>query len=483
MPEPDASERAVVSLRATAVAAGVLGLALASAWHWHSGFFNDDSLITIRCVENLLAGHGLVYNPGEPVLGVTTPLWAGVLAVFGWLGAPLRETATALGIAAFGWASAASVLLAARVSTSRWTHALAGGLVATSPLLLDWAGAGMETSAYVALLASFLLAYSHDRFGLLGWLGGALLLLRPDSGLFLAVAACHGLWRSRSWRPLLRVLPGFLVMVVPWVVVATSFYGSPLPNSGFAKSLQEEDWGPFLLRLWDNQDPARALLPFVLIGGVAVFRAWSAVVPLCLAAFLAGMHLGGMPGCPWYFPPAVYLATLLAALGAGRLGELVCGSSDTRRRVLAGVVVVAPFLGHVHIVPAVKESKRRQASLERVHATIGRTLGEIADPSASVAVDNIGYIGYLSGLRVVDMMGLVSDGVVEHLAQGRLDYAIRHHRPEYLAIWRGRGATPRYTPPDEWLDAQGYRVVFSVPAHEGKPDGPAYTILSRVEER
>src|SRR6202022_2682648 len=36
----------------------------------------DDAYITFRYARNLAEGLGLVYNPGEWVLGTTAPLWA-----------------------------------------------------------------------------------------------------------------------------------------------------------------------------------------------------------------------------------------------------------------------------------------------------------------------------------------------------------------------------------------------------------------------
>jgi hypothetical protein len=40
----------------------------------------DDALITLRCSLNLVAGHGLVFNPGDHVLGTSSPVYALVLA-------------------------------------------------------------------------------------------------------------------------------------------------------------------------------------------------------------------------------------------------------------------------------------------------------------------------------------------------------------------------------------------------------------------
>jgi len=40
----------------------------------------DEALITFRYARNILAGIGFVYNPGEQVLGPTTPLYTLLLA-------------------------------------------------------------------------------------------------------------------------------------------------------------------------------------------------------------------------------------------------------------------------------------------------------------------------------------------------------------------------------------------------------------------
>jgi hypothetical protein len=43
----------------------------------------DDAYITFRYARNLLEGNGLVFNPGEPVLGTTTPVYALLMAGLG----------------------------------------------------------------------------------------------------------------------------------------------------------------------------------------------------------------------------------------------------------------------------------------------------------------------------------------------------------------------------------------------------------------
>ena len=45
--------------------------------HW---FTVDDAYISFRYAANLVAGHGLVYNPGEAIEGYTNFLWTLIVA-------------------------------------------------------------------------------------------------------------------------------------------------------------------------------------------------------------------------------------------------------------------------------------------------------------------------------------------------------------------------------------------------------------------
>ena len=70
----------------------------------------DDSYITFRYARNLLTGEGFVYNPGERVLGTTTPLYTLLMAGLAALaGGPGDFPALALGVNAL--ADAATCLL------------------------------------------------------------------------------------------------------------------------------------------------------------------------------------------------------------------------------------------------------------------------------------------------------------------------------------------------------------------------------------
>ena len=75
--------------------AAVASMALARAWHC------DDAFITFRAVDQLLAGHGPVFNAGERVQVFTHPLWFLLLAAWNGLGLSLHPGAMALALLAF----------------------------------------------------------------------------------------------------------------------------------------------------------------------------------------------------------------------------------------------------------------------------------------------------------------------------------------------------------------------------------------------
>ena len=80
----------------------------------------DDAFITFRYARNILAGQGFVYNPGEAVLGTTTPLYtllmAGLGALTGGVAAPFPQLALLVN----ALADAATCLMLVRAWGGGW---------------------------------------------------------------------------------------------------------------------------------------------------------------------------------------------------------------------------------------------------------------------------------------------------------------------------------------------------------------------------
>jgi len=223
----------------------------------YTGITIEDSLISLRYAENLAAGHGLVYNPGEPVFGASTPLHVLLLALLVKLGLPALAVVKLLAVAAD--------VITFRLWAARLSREGAGAsgvglflaLFALSPVIAPVTVGGMET-AFAVLLLSVALLHStqpepppdtspRDWVALGGSLG-LLTLVRPEGALAGGVLLGLRWLRTRRlpWRPAL--LAAFIVL--PWAVVATAYYGSPVPHSIPAKAAAYNVHRPFWPNLW-----------------------------------------------------------------------------------------------------------------------------------------------------------------------------------------------------------------------------------------
>lgn len=224
----------------------------------------DDAYISFRYAVNWIEGHGLVFNPGEPVEGYTNFLW--VVAVGGVAKLTGIEVATvglAMCLVCFA-ANLVVVAVIARRLTPRAPLPVAAGLLAVQYTFTSFGTTGMETGAaslLVNLGALALVGGGGPRHA--GPAGLALILAtltRPDHAIFYAaggiavvvVGAPRG-WLRDPLGAARKVAPAALAYGAPLLLYAAyaawkvSFYGSMLPNTYFAKSAHTPYWDQGLL--------------------------------------------------------------------------------------------------------------------------------------------------------------------------------------------------------------------------------------------
>jgi hypothetical protein len=201
----------------------------------------DDSYITFRYARNLLAGEGFVYNPGQPVLGTTTPLYTFSMAAVGLLtgGVAAKFPVNAWLFNALADAAACYLLIRlGRRSGAAWPGFAAALAWSIAPYSVTFSIGGLETSLYVFLMTALALAYAERRRTLTGLLGALAILTRPDAVLLVAPLILDRLVRAirKSDEPLsAKELLAFLVPTLAWAAAATLLFGSPVPHSVQAK--------------------------------------------------------------------------------------------------------------------------------------------------------------------------------------------------------------------------------------------------------
>jgi hypothetical protein len=203
----------------------------------------DDAFITFRYAQNLIAGNGLVYNPGEWVLGTTTPLYAVLIAaigsITGGIQAPYPEIAVVISVIA----DAISCLIIIRLSTNlgyRRAGIAASLIWAAAPMSVTFAIGGMETSLFILLMLGTFYMHSNNQPVLAAFIGSLSLLTRPDALLFLlplGLERAYRIFRSHKRRLPLAEIAAFVIPVLIWAVISTIYYGDPLPRSMAAKAV------------------------------------------------------------------------------------------------------------------------------------------------------------------------------------------------------------------------------------------------------
>lgn len=434
----------------------------------------DDAFITFRYARNLLAGNGMVFNPGEAVLGTTTPLYTLLMAaggaMFGGTGAPFPAIALALNAAADGLTCALLVLIADKLGHRR--AGIAAALVwAIAPMSVTFAVGGMETSVFVALATGTLYLYLTDRL-VAAWLSAGLTLVtRPDALLLIVPLALDRLRRGLMARepgrdrrpPAWRELIAFAAPVITWGIAGTILYGSPVPHSIAAKvqayqlpaeaalvRLMQHYATPFLGHLtfgipWIGV--GLFLYPILFgLGSLMVIRERRATWAMMAYpwVYFAAFSVANPLIFRWYLTPPLPVYFLGIFLGVERL------TRDLRSRWIAPATIAAAMALTLHgwVVrpdhgPARPAPAMAYIQLEQLYEQVALRLLPRLGPDDTLAAGDIGALGYFTHARILDTIGLISPVSLEYYPIPSDDYVINYaiparlideQRPEWLVM-------------------------------------------------
>jgi hypothetical protein len=462
--------RELLGLAVFAVAACLVPLAYSLITHhiW------EDYFITFRHSQNLVEGKGLLYNPPDRIHGFTSPL--GVLlpalcyAVSGSTDyLPGLWIFRVLCILAFAGCGVL-VLLTLRRSGETCAGAMTALalLYLTEPRSVVYTTNGMET-AFMLLFLSWAL-YLHSRAPWDHWLAlgicwAGLMWTRPDSPIYiLALSIAALVYDRESQRPLLigllKSAAVCTVLYLPWFVGAWLYYGTPVPHTIVAKSTMMagagEHFGHALIHLPGHyfEIAAQMFLPIYFGMGKEGWTPEVLVVAIALAVFCAvywilpmrdteGRRVEDRLGkfaslsfallClyfsfvtvvyPWYTPPVTLLGIVVLVRGIFTLVRAktspIEATSPSRLKWSPGfiafvVILVIAFERSAVLGQIVVQMRAQEAIVEMGNRKkVGEFLKENAKAGDRVYLEPLGYIGYFSGLRMLDWPGLVSSEVVE----------------------------------------------------------------------
>jgi hypothetical protein len=455
--------------RSPALFLPVAAFTVAIAFALYTGHVWEDFFITFRSSANLVHGHGLVYEPGERVQSFTSPLGTLLPAAALWLvgGKSLAgaiwifRLATAAAWSGAVWLVFQTTLL---LFEQKWIRSVTVALVILDAKCVDFSINGMETAFVLLFLLGFVYALAKGgprQWLWLGICGGGLLWSRPDGFVYAGCAslawALFGAEASERASLAKNLARGALLaglLYAPWALFAWRFYGSAVPNTVHAKGsvLIAPSLHAIIHRPWAILQtlvlPPYALFggwPPLLVRGSGVVAgtgllAWLApnisraargvsFAAFAIFGYYAAMFVNGVYPAPWYLPMDEVL--VLIALG---LWLAVASRNFPRatRAVAWGLI----GLQTVIFGCTAYQLRIRQRVIEAQRVAVGRYLQAHAKGRDTVFLECLGYMGYYSGLKMLDTPGLAAPQVANfrHTVSTDWPRIIDHFKPDWVVL-------------------------------------------------
>lgn len=419
--------------------------------------FADDAYVSLRYTSNLVHGLGLVYNPGERVLGTTSPLHVFILAAVAKILGVGHLEAITLTIAIF--ASLGLVYFSEKFLNQigiprgvKWTYLC---VLAFLPSFVSNSTSGMETPIVLLLMVLSIYFTTQNQLLAVAFVGVLLFLSRIDTGIWLVALGAHILIENRGsiMRRLATPLVVFLAGIVSWLTFSHIYYGSIIPESVVGKALshgafERPDWHYALNTLsayipvqrfgaWGFIVFAIALIALIpstqeLWTRFRSCRPMILFVPLYVAIFLASRA----PAFSWYvIPPkwAFYLVVVFSLWWWAVRGLQVIHSSLKPEIVMLLASMCLFGLG----LNTVRKAWNPDPSYAWP-ASLCNLINRDVSGDGRIFLEHIGLVGFKTGRYIYDYGGLVTpqtNAFKREYGRKWVTKAVRRYRADVVVLY------------------------------------------------
>lgn len=425
----------------------------------------DDAYITFRYAQNILEGNGMVYNPGERVLGTTTPVFALLMTLFGGMFGGVNAPFPWIALLLNTLADVVTVVLIIRLGESLGYRkaGFATSLIwSIAPFSVTFAIGGMETSVFVCLMTATFYFYSTTTLVPAAFFASLSLLTRPDALLFILPLLFdrirRGIVKHKDTNQVLRFslqeVAAFFLPTAIWITFAFAYFGSPLPNSIAAKTaayflppesalirLLQHYSTPFLGHLtFGNGWIIVGFILFPVLYGLGAlrvirerFQAWAIFAFPIL--YLLAYAIANPLIFRWYLTPPLPIYFLGIFLGITRV------SVDFKRSnlfVFFPILTLAMTLNGWTLQPDHGPSRPTPEmafiKLELLYEEVALSIRSDIQPGDVLAAGDIGALGYFTKANILDTVGLITPRVAHYYPLPETYYEINYAIPPQLIL-------------------------------------------------
>lgn len=436
-------------------------------------FTLDDAMIYYRYFRNAINGIGLVYNPGEYINALSSPLYTylglAISYIFGNI--PLTMHIFS-GI--FLLLTAFLLIKLMRLNNIEFPYNFLPSfmLVSSCFFYLNF-GLEITLSLFLVCLCLYYFFYKKDYQLLL--CASLLILTRGEYLFFVIILAIY--YFIENWR-----FPKFKYFILPIIIVLCFYlinyliYGTFLPETLSAKIAQGISgiFGkyPFLrvgTMLYNSNWMIFPIYPkiFLIIMAIISFIGIVANIKsvrliqitllylIALTIFYTSLNI---PNYPWYYSPYflfgfIYFSYGLKAIKKYLSSKLTENISIQFINALASIFIIAVLIRSFIILQG--ETK------ELDYKNIGLWLKENLPKDTKIACIEIGHIGWYSELYIVDILGLISPKSAEYLRNGDLSSWYEYYKPDFIVvhnpIWLYESGVEKYLEKGELIKDEKFQ--------------------------
>jgi hypothetical protein len=449
----------------------------------------DDSYICLSFARNIVErGEFFSYNPGELSTGITSPLYAVLLAGVYCLVGDWHTAVLGLGVFSFIVAILGMMRLAYQIA-GYWAVVGITCFFGFSGHMGFFALFGMEPMLHIAFSVFAFSLFLSGRYFFSGCLVGLGMLCRPESvflavvlGLFFAIQIVIGLTKKKPILPEVKngilFSLGFVLCVLPWILRCKQISDSFLPSTVAMKTYTDtpfaRTWAFWVdsVRMyfpdsWHNKImdsvmrptvymKLRTVIPLTMVAMVSLFglkKSWKATlfflyIPLHL--MVAGFRNADCADNERYLAldyaiTYLYLSVLFALCIKSqvqnaffRMVGKICATSAL---VALSLLLIMDYQWHIKIFQV------KAQYFHRLDYQIGEWLAKNTPSSTRIALYQAGGIKFFGNRYIIDGGGVSEHTIWKYLKSGTFAQSLIDRKADYVASFG-----------DEWLMAEGVHL-------------------------